>query len=485
MKEAGGPGVVLALVSVGAFVGQLDATIVQLALPTLGRSFGASLSQVSWVALAYLLAFAACLPVFGRLCETMGRKQLYLAGYLIFISASVLCGLAQSLEMLIAFRILQGIGGSLLGANSIAILVAATPPDRRGRALGIFAAAQAVGMSAGPAVGGLVLDSLGWPWLFWLSVPVGLVAAVLGWRFLPATPASDPAAPFDWRGALLVGPAVAALVFALNHAADSARALVVTLAAVVASAVLFRLLVQQERRTRRPLVDLRLFASRAFAAGSLAVILGYAMLYGMFFLMSFALEHGRGDSAAMAGLRLAVLPVAIGLAAPLAGMLSDRIGAGAPALAGMGLCLFAVVLLMLSGGGYGATTLAFASYGAGLGLFIAPANHLTLDAAPAGSAGQASAMLNLLRALGTSLGVAGATAMLGWRLAAEGGSTEAWASLPGSALLDAVGQSLLLLAGMAAVAILAVLRAGRGQPPGRPTQAAEPPTVRPPISIDG
>jgi MFS family permease len=344
-------------------------------------------------------------------------------------------------------------------------------------------------MSAGPAVGGLVLDSLGWQWLFWLSVPVGLAAAALGWRLLPAAPASDPGAPFDWRGALLVGPAVAALVFALNHAADTERALVVTLAALALSGGLFLLLARQERRMARPLVDLRLFAARGFRAGSLAVILGYAMLYGMFFLMSFALEHGRGDNPAVAGLRLAVLPVAIGLAAPLAGLLSDRIGARAPAMAGMALCLFALVLLMLSGGGQAATTLAFASYGAGLGLFIAPTNHLTLEAAPPASSGQASAMLNLLRALGTSLGVAAATATLGWRLAAEGGSPETWSSLPGSALLAAVGQSLLLLVVMAAVATLAVLLAGRGGPTGRPTdgasQAADPPTVRPPISIDG
>ena len=167
-RQASYPWLIVGLVSIGAFIGQLDATIVQLALPTLGKTFSATLESVSWVSLAYLVAFASFLPIFGRLCEIYGRKSLYLIGYVIFITASLLCGLASDLGWLIAFRVVQGIGGSMLGANSIAILVAAIDQQRRGRALGYFAAAQAVGMCAGPAVGGsaaglarLAVDILG------------------------------------------------------------------------------------------------------------------------------------------------------------------------------------------------------------------------------------------------------------------------------------------------------------------------------------
>src|SRR5262245_52306904 len=156
------PSLIVALVSIGAFIGQLDATIVQLALPTLGKAFDASLEAVSWVSLAYLVAFASFLPIFGRLCEMYGRKSLYLIGYVIFIGSSALCGLAEDLPSLIVFRVIQGIGGSMLGANSIAILIHSIDQEHRGRALGLFAAAQAVGMCAGPAVGGLVLGFLGW-----------------------------------------------------------------------------------------------------------------------------------------------------------------------------------------------------------------------------------------------------------------------------------------------------------------------------------
>jgi MFS family permease len=211
------PWLIVGLVCIGAFIGQLDATIVQLALPTLGKTFAASLESVSWVSLAYLVAFASCLPIFGRLCEMFGRKSLYLMGYLLFVVASTLCGLASDLTWLIVFRVLQGIGGSLLGANSISILVRAVDQERRGRALGFFAAAQAVGMSAGPAAGGLLLGALGWHWVFWVSVPFGLVAAVVGWLVLPRTDKVDSDKAFDWHGALLLAPALTLLVLALNQ----------------------------------------------------------------------------------------------------------------------------------------------------------------------------------------------------------------------------------------------------------------------------
>src|ERR1700689_4419503 len=176
---------VVGVTCIGGFIGQLDASIVQLALPTLERQFSANLDAVSWVAIAYLLAFASTLPIFARLSETKGRKLLYLAGYVIFTLASALCGLVSDLRLLIACRAIQGIGGALLGANSITILVKAAGPSRRGRAMGLMAAAQAVGISAGPVIGGLLLEKLGWRWIFLVSVPCGLVGVVAGWLALP------------------------------------------------------------------------------------------------------------------------------------------------------------------------------------------------------------------------------------------------------------------------------------------------------------
>jgi MFS family permease len=179
------PWLVVAITCIGAFIGQLDASIVQLALPTLVDVFHDSLARVTWVALAYSLAFAASLPIFGRLCEIYGRKVLYLAGFFFFTIATALCGFAADLGSLILFRILQGIAGSLLGANSISVLVATAGPTRRARAMGIFSAAQAVGLCLGPVIGGILVGTLGWRSIFLATVPFGAIAVVLGWLALP------------------------------------------------------------------------------------------------------------------------------------------------------------------------------------------------------------------------------------------------------------------------------------------------------------
>jgi len=449
---------VIALVCTGAFVGQVDATIVQLALPTLGRVFDAPLQHISWVALSYLLAFASFLPIFGRLCEMLGRKPLYLIGYGIFVAASALCGYAGSLEELLVYRFLQGIGGALLGANSISILVATVPPDQRGRALGYFAAAQAVGMSAGPALGGIILDSLGWRWVFWLTVPFGLVAMLLGWLVLPSVPRRGQQR-FDWGGTLLIGPALILIVSTLNHVSSWGLLSAPTLGSLAVAAVLLWLLVRRERSFGAPLINPRLYRAPGFRSGAVASVLAYALLYAMFFLMSFALEHGYGESPAQAGLRLALIPVALGLTAPFSSELKRLLGARHIGVVGMLLCLASVLLLMgtlgLSPDHHVYDTLAFVLVGIGLGLFIAPNTHATIAAAPGDLSGAVGSQLNLMRVLGTSLGVAAGATLLAARLAADTGVPHGWMSASSDSLLAAVRQSLPILLAIAAAAAFA------------------------------
>ncbi|MEJ1935672.1 MFS transporter, partial [Nostoc sp. NIES-2111] len=200
----------------GAFAGQVDASIVQLGLPALEQAFASRLDAVGWVAIAYSLAFAAALPVYARLAEMGGRKAMYVAGFALFGLFSALCGFAPSLEWLIVFRTLQGISGALLGANSVVILVGAAGTELRGRAMGVFAAAQAVGVCAGPALGGVILAGLSWHWIFWVTVPVAAVAAVLGWILVPADPPKGQRKAFDVPGALLLVPCLAAFLLAIT-----------------------------------------------------------------------------------------------------------------------------------------------------------------------------------------------------------------------------------------------------------------------------
>ena len=250
------PWVVVGTTCIGAFVGQLDASIVQLTLPTLEHHFLARLSAVSWVAIAHQLAFATALPVFARLAAITSRKLMYLTGFALVTIASALCGLAFDLTQLIAFRILLGIAAAMLGANSIVILVKAAGPARQGRAMGIFAAAQAVGVSIGPVTGGVLLATLGWRWVFWAGVPFSLAAVVIGWLVIPQTGDRGSDRRFDWQGAMLLMPAMTMLLMliSLSHAWGPTSPAII--GSAVAAAFLLWTFIRQERRAPAPLIDL-------------------------------------------------------------------------------------------------------------------------------------------------------------------------------------------------------------------------------------
>ena len=462
------PWLVVGVTCIGAFMGQLDASIVQLARPTLQETFKASVNEVRWVAIAYLLAYAACLPVFSRICEMVGRKLLYLVGFALFGIASLLCGLAQDLPLLIAFRALQGIGGSLLGANSIAILLKSVPPDKRGRAIGWLTAAQAVGVSAGPVVGGLLLASLGWQWVFWVAVPFAFAAVVLGWLVLPRT-ANVVAETFDWPGALLLMPSLLLSVLALNQLSVWPLLSLPMIACVLGAAAFLIMFGRRERKAAFPLIELGLFRGGGFSSGILGVALGYALLYAMLFLSSYALLHGWHNSARVTGLKLALIPLAIGLLAPLGIMLSHRWGMRAVGVIGMGFCMAALLTFVAIGFWLENESLApgltgMFVFGAGLGLFMAPNSNATIAAAPSQHSSTAAGMVNLMRVLGSCIGVSAASSMMAWRLEQRGGRDSLDVLFDGRALLDAIESSLAVLVIFAvAVAVISWLRPQAGR----------------------
>jgi EmrB/QacA subfamily drug resistance transporter len=447
---------VIGTVCIGAFMGQVDSSIAQLLLPRLELEFDARLSTVSWVAVAYLLAMAAFLPIFGRLADMMGRKLLYTGGFLLFVVGSALCGLAPSLPVLIAFRVLQAVGAALLSSNSVAIVVAAAGPERRGRALGVLSAAQAVGLSAGPAIGGLVLDVLDWRWVFWINVPVGLAGTVMGWFVLPPTRDLPDDGRFDWRGALLIAPALTALVAMLNEGYAWGMTSPALLGCALLSVVLLALFVRAEQRAAAPLIDLTLFRSGAFSAGNSAGLLSYAALFGLFFLMPFVFVRVYQDSILAAGLRLSIVPVMLGMVAPVGGALYDRFGARVLTASGMLICAGALALLFAVMDGTPESLLpvmlALALFGVGQGLFISPNNSAIVAAAPASLTGEAGGLLNVMRSFGISVGVAAASSLLAWRLAVLTGSGHNTLHAGARDLLSASRDVIVLLGGFAAVA---------------------------------
>jgi len=322
--------------------------------------------------------------------------------------------------------------------------------------MGIMAAAQAVGISAGPVVGGLLLEKLGWRWIFLVSVPCGLAGVLLGWLALPQTEQAASSKRFDWWGALLLTPALTSIVLMLSEAQAWGLRSAAMLCAVLVAAIFLPLFVWRELREPDPLIDLDLFRSSAFSGGLAAVNLSYGLLYAMFFLMSFLFIHGFHESPIAAGLRLALIPIALGLVAPFSGGVYARVGARTMTTLAMALCVVALVVLARGLTGQTANDLrvmvALALFGAGLGMFIAPNNSATIAAAPENHTGEAGGMLNLMRVLGCAIGIATASAAFSWRLSALTGYGNRTMMVPAQAILAATVEVLWVLGGFAVAA---------------------------------
>jgi MFS family permease len=293
--------------------------------------------------------------------------------------------------------------------------------------------------------------------VFWVAVPFALAAVIIGWLVLPRTDPQDQDQVFDWRGALLLAPALTLVVLVLNQVSALGPTSLVLIACTGTAIVLLIVFVRQEHASASPLVDLRMLGRPAFLGGIVACALGYALLYGMFFLTSFALVSGYHDSPTLAGLKLAVIPVAIGIVAPFSGDLSKRLGPRLLSVAAMAVCLTA--LLVLSAISTEPSTILWmdfiglAGFGAGLGVFIAPNNHATINAAPSNRSGEAGAMLNLMRVLGTSLGIASASSMLSWQMQVVSGTNNRRLALFSEHhLMEAVQSGMLMLAVFAVIA---------------------------------
>jgi EmrB/QacA subfamily drug resistance transporter len=406
------------------------------------------------------------LPVFGRLADMVGRKLLYCGGFVVFVTGSALCGLAPSLDTLVAARVVQALGAGLLQANAIAIIVAAAAEARRGRALGLQSAAQAVGLSTGPALGGFLIAALGWRWVFWVNLPVGLLGAVLGLLVLPrterrpgaATPnaATPGSATFDLAGAVLLVPSLGFLMFALNEAGHAGFSSPLLIGPLLVGLLLLIGFVRREQRTISPLIDLGLFRSAVFVAGNAAGLLSYATLFGAFFVLPFVLERAYGDSSLTAGLRLTVIPAALGLVAPLSGALYDRLGARFLTVSGMVAALVGLLALSfaLEAGRLTLATTSLALFGIGQGLFTAPNNSAIMASAAAGQSGQAGGVLFVMRSLGMSLGISLASVILAWQLPMLPGRPHATVGIPADVLVRGAVASFIVFAALAGVAAL-------------------------------
>ena len=395
-------------VCIGAFMGQLDASIVTVAFPSLQVAFHAGLGSVTWVGLSYLLVLVALVTAVGRFADMVGHKLLYTYGFAVFIAGSALCGLAPDLGALDGFRVLQAVGAAMLQANSVAIIALAVPPEKLGRGIGIQGTAQALGLALGPSVGGGLIALGGWRLIFLVNVPVGMVATVLAWFLIPRSRGLQKRERFDWLGLVLFVPAIAAFLFAITSLADSHRpASLQFIGLLVGCGLLVSAFLVREHRASAPMLPLGLFRRLAFAAGISSGLLSYLVMFGTLYVIPFYLERGPQHlAAALAGLELTVMPAAFGVVAPVAGRAADRLGARPLTVAGMLLCCASLAALGLFPPAGAGLLLPLAALGIGLGLFTPANNAAIMRAAPRDEAGVASGILNMTRGLGTSMGQA-------------------------------------------------------------------------------
>ena len=400
---------VVGAVCIGAFMGQLDASIVTVALPRMGRDLHASLGSVEWVALAYLLVLVATVATVGRIADAVGRKLLYVYGFAVFTVGSALCGLAPTLPILIAARVLQAIGAAMLQANSVALIAEAMPPSMLGRAIGVQGSAQALGLALGPAIGGILLSLAGWRFIFLVNLPAGAIGVALGWFLLPRSRSRRELGAADGLGAALLALAAIGPLAYLSLAGREGYANVLLLACLAGGILAAIGFVARERRAPAPLIDLSILRRRGLATGLSSGMVSYLALFGTLFIVSYYLstEH---DTATLIGLQLAVLPVAIGITAPIAGRLVNRVRTQFLTAGGLMLAAFGMLEIAVRHGTAGTLT-GLALTGIGLGLFTPANNAAVMSASPRGHAGVTGGMLNMTRGLGTALGVALAGAL--------------------------------------------------------------------------
>ena len=397
---------VLATVCIGAFMGQLDASIVTVAFPTLQRAFHASVASVTWVGLSYLIVLVAGVAALGRLSDMIGRKLLYCYGFIVFIMGSALCGLAPSLVALDGFRVLQGAGAAMLQANSVAIIVVALPREKLGRGIGIQGAAQALGLALGPTIGGLLIALGGWRLIFFVNVPVGIIGTVMAWYLVPRSRHLQQRVPFDWIGLVLFLPAVAALLSAVSFGNTAGWTSPTIIGLFLGALVLGIVFIGRERRVKAPMLDLTLFNRIPFVAGITSGLLSYQVLFGTLFVVPFYLERALHQSPGRSGLMLGVMPIAFGITAPISGRLAEHLGTRKLTVAGMAISAAMMGALIIARGSLLPIVVELGILGLGLGLFTPPNNASIMGAVPKDQSGEASGVLNMTRGMGTAMGLA-------------------------------------------------------------------------------
>lgn len=399
-------------ISLAAFMTALDGTIVNIALPTISEAFDVSTSMVSWVSTIYLLVISGCILIFGKVSDQIGFRKVFLWGFLLFSAGSLFCGLLPNLlgsfPVLIGSRAFQAVGAAMIAAIGPAMVTAYFPMEQKGKAMGIVLTFSSIGTIVGPAIGGVVCQYLSWNWIFFINIPVGIIAILLGAKVIPMTGVVKRTGGFDRAGSALIFVGLASLLFALSEGETfgwTTPAIIVAFALAVLTLGGF---IYCELRSQDPLLELRLFTRRNFLMTNMIIALIFFCYGGLNYLLPFYLEYVHHDVPSAAGLILSSLSVAGGIAGILAGMLYNRTG-------GRLLCIFAGIsiaagFLMLTlirvDTSTGFVILCLLLFGFGMGLMLTPVSNMIMNSVARKYQGMVSGLIIVERFAPMSMGIA-------------------------------------------------------------------------------
>ncbi|MFF0205542.1 MFS transporter [Streptomyces sp. NPDC005017] len=472
--RAGGVGWVLVITGVAGFMAALDNLVVTTALPSIREDLGGGLHDLEWTVSAYTLTFAVLLMFGAALGDRFGRRRLFMVGLSVFTLASAAAALAPGIDSLIAARAVQGVGAAVMMPLTLTLLTAAVPAEKRGMAYGIWGAVNGLAVASGPLIGGALTEHVSWQWIFWLNVPLGI--ALLPLARLRLSESYGSGARLDVTGTVLASTGLFGIVYGLVRGPVDGWTGKTVLLGLFAGSALLAAFVLHSSRARNAMLPMRLFRSRAFSGINAASMLMYLGMFGSIFLLSQYLQGVLGYSPTEAGLRMLPWTGMSVLIAPLAGILSDRIG-GRPVVAA-GLFVQAAGLAYLSAvatadASYGSQLPGLVLSGIGMALFFAPASALVMASVTAKEQGVASGANNALREVGGALGIA----IMSSIFSARGGYESAQAFVDGLRPAIAVGAGVLALAGLAALAVPArrgaVLAMAEASGPGGPAKVLE------------
>lgn len=405
--ESRGKWWVMLVVGMGTFMGTLNASIVNISLPTISNYFQVKLSVVAWVMMAYLLTTSSLLITLGRMADIIGRKLIYTSGFLVFTCGTILCSVSGGIYQLIIFRVIQATGGAMMVANSAALITETFPDTERGKALGLIGGIVAIGLTCGSPMGGFILEKLSWRWIFYLNIPLGIVGLDLAILILKKRPVLLLSQKFDFKGAFFLVCGLIFLLLGLNHWQNIGWRSPSTHWLFAGFLFFGTLFLVTETKSKNPIIQLSFFRHRIFGIGNLNVFLAYLSHLSVIFLMPFYLIRVLELSPSQMGWILITVPLCLSVIAPVSGWLSDKIGTRFLTTAGLVLIGISILsLLQLDvNSNYKDVVFRLIALGLGAGMFYSPNNSSIMGSVSQENYGRAAGVLATMRNLGMVMGV--------------------------------------------------------------------------------